>query len=144
MVYLACIKSDDGMTFFTRNCNSSAKVYCLTNYKFIKVMLQFKQLPLGLETSLNTLFAFGIKHDAKVHSADSNNHKIVWKMFHSNITLILVEELMPVDERVYFDKIDLLFDALVFMYGIDDLINVSNAEKFKKEITVNNHTILQL
>ena len=58
-------------------------------------------------------------------------------MFHSNITLILVEELMPVDERVYFDKIDLLFDALVFMYGIDDLINVNNAEKFKKEITVN-------
>ncbi len=44
---------------------------------------------------------------------------------------------MPVDERVYFDKIDLLFDALVLMYGLDDLIKINNVEKFKKEIRVN-------
>ena len=44
---------------------------------------------------------------------------------------------MPVDERVYFDKLDLLFDALVLMYGLDDLIKIDNVEKFKKEIRVN-------
>ena len=73
-----------------------------------------------------------------MHSADSQNSKIIWKIYHSTVTLILVEELTPVDERVYFDKIDLLFDALVLMYGLEDLIKINNVEKFKKEIRVNN------
>jgi len=91
---------------------------------------------LGIETSLNALYTFGTKHDAKIHSADSKNLKIIWKKYHSNITLILIEQLMPIDERVYFDKIDLIFDSLVFMYGLDDLININNVDKLKKEIKV--------
>jgi hypothetical protein len=50
--------------------------------------------------------------------------------------MILVEPIAPVDEHFYFDKIDMLFNALVFMYGLDDLINIGNVEKFKKEIKV--------
>ena len=57
-------------------------------------------------------------------------------MYNSNITLILVEQLAPVDDQVYFRKLDLLFDAMVLMYGIEDLVNVKNVEKFKKEIRV--------
>ncbi len=41
MSYLACIKSDDGITLFSRGSINDNK------------------LPLGLETSLNTLFSFG-------------------------------------------------------------------------------------
>ena len=58
-------------------------------------------------------------------------------MFHSNLTLILVEQVYPIDEHVYFDKIEILFNALVFMYGLDDLIDINNIEKFKNEIKVN-------
>ena len=48
-----------------------------------------------------------------------------------------MEELAPVDEQKYlFDKIDLIFDSLVLMHGLDDLINISNKEKFKREIKV--------
>lgn len=57
-------------------------------------------------------------------------------MYPPNMTLILIEELMPIDERVYFDKIDLLYDGLIFMYGIEDLTSMNNSEKFKKEIQV--------
>lgn len=58
-------------------------------------------------------------------------------MYHSNITLILIEEAArAIDDRAYLKKLDLLFDALVLMYGLDDLVNISNVEKFKKEIKV--------
>ena len=88
-------------------------------------------------STLNSIFAYGDGHGVKIHSVDSDRYKIVWKMFHSQITLILVEPILPVDERVYFDKIDILFNAMVLMYGLDDLINITNVEKFKKEIKVN-------
>ena len=58
-------------------------------------------------------------------------------MFHSSLTLILVEQIHPIDEHVYFDKIEILFNALVFMYGLDDLIEINSIEKFKNEIKVN-------
>lgn len=57
-------------------------------------------------------------------------------MYHANVVLILVETLTCHDEHVSFRKLDLLFDALVFMYGLDDLINISNVDKFKKDIKV--------
>lgn len=57
-------------------------------------------------------------------------------MYHSNITLILVEQLEPINENVYFRKLDVLFDAMVILYGLEDLVNISNIEKFKKEIKV--------
>jgi hypothetical protein len=48
----------------------------------------------------------------------------------------LVEELEAIDENVYFHKLDLIFDALVFLYGLEDLMNIQNVEKFKREIKV--------
>lgn len=71
-----------------------------------------------------------------MHSADSENYKIIWKMYDSNITLVLIEKLMPIDERVYFNKIDLLYDGIVFMYGTEDIKTMNSSEKFKKEIKV--------
>jgi len=41
-----------------------------------------------------------------------------------------------VSDGYYFKKLDLLFDAMVFMYGIEDLMKITNIEKFKKEIRV--------
>lgn len=67
---------------------------------------------------------------------DSKEFKILWKMYQANLTLILVEPIDAFDENVYFRKLDLIFDALVILYGLEDLINISNVEKFKKEIQV--------
>ena len=82
------------------------------------------------------MFTFGENHGVRLHSLDSTEFKIIWRMYHSNITLILVEELDAFDEDVLFKKLDLIFDALVFMYGLEDLINIQNVEKFKREIKV--------
>lgn len=93
-------------------------------------------------STLNSIYTYGDNYEVKLHSADSNNFKIVWKIFHSSLTLILVEPIASVDEHFYFDKIDMMFNALVFMYGLDDLINIGNVEKFKKEIKVNFYSLL--
>lgn len=86
--------------------------------------------------SLNGIFTYGDNYGVKILSADSNEYKIVWKMYHSNLTLILIENVEPLDENIYFEKLNLLFDALVLLYGLDDLINIKNMEKFKREIRV--------
>lgn len=88
-------------------------------------------------STLNTIFKIGDNFGLRIHSIDSLKFKIIWKMYHANITLILIEDLTCQDESVSFRKLDLLFDTLVFMYGLEDLINISNVEKFKKDIQVN-------
>jgi hypothetical protein len=95
-----------------------------------------QQLPIQILSTLNSIYAYGENYGFRTHSVDSKNFKIIWKNFHSSITLILVEELMPIDDRVYYNKLDLLFDAMILFYGLDDIINIANIEKFKKEIKV--------
>jgi hypothetical protein len=85
-------------------------------------------------STLNSIFTYGGNYGFNIHSIDSNSFKITWKMYRANLTLILVEQLDPVDASVYERKLDLLFDALVLMYGVDDLINVPSVDKLKREI----------
>jgi hypothetical protein len=117
--FLSCVKSIDAQTLFTRGTCSKSK-----------------QLTSQIISTLNSIFTYGDNHGFRIHSIDSNNFKIAWKMYHSNITLILVEQLEPIDSKVYFDKLDLLFDSMVLMYGLDDLINIANVDKFQREIRV--------
>jgi hypothetical protein len=93
-------------------------------------------LPFALIGTLNGIFTYGDSYGVKIINADSDNLKIVWKMYHSNITLIMIENNQPVNDNVYFDKMNLIFDSLVLLYGLDDLINIKNVEKFKREIRV--------
>ncbi len=94
-------------------------------------------MPIQIIGTLNSIFTYGDNYGFRIHSLDSTQFKIAWKMYNSNITLILVENLQPVSDGYYFKKLDLLFDAMVFMYGIEDLMKIINIEKFKKEIRVN-------
>jgi hypothetical protein len=57
-------------------------------------------------------------------------------MYHSNITLIMIENNQPISDNIYFEKLNIIFDSLVLLYGLDDLINIKNVEKFKREIRV--------
>ena len=146
MSYLSCLKSFDGISLFSRASKNSKSVKKIDTFilKLIFIDLYLIKLPVSLIGTLNNIFTYGDNYGVKLFSADSENYKILWKMYHSNITLILVEELLPIDEQFYFDKMDLLFDTLVLMYGLDDLINITNPEKFKKEIRVCDSTIFIL
>ena len=117
--FLSCIKSIDGNVLFTREFSSDSK-----------------HLPSQIISTLNSIFTYGDNYGFRIHSIDSNNFKIAWKMYHSNITLILVEQIEPIDSKIYFDKLDLLFDSMVLMYGLDDLINITSVDKFQREIRV--------
>ena len=86
---------------------------------------------------MNNIFTYGDNHGVWIRSADAESFKILWKMYNSNITLILIEDsVSAIAEEVLFNKLDMLFDALVLLYGIDDLINIASVDNFKKEIRV--------
>lgn len=48
----------------------------------------------------------------------------------------MIENNQPINDNIYFEKMNLIFDSLVLLYGLDDLINIKNVEKFKREIRV--------
>ncbi|RNA24640.1 fuzzy -like protein, partial [Brachionus plicatilis] len=115
---LICLKSTDGVPLFTRNFNNS------------------QELPFQIIGTLNSIFTIGDKYGIRIDSLDSTKFKIIWKMYHSNLTLILIEPIEPFDEGLYLRKLDMLFEAMVMMYGLEDLKNIENIEKFKKEIKI--------
>jgi hypothetical protein len=82
------------------------------------------------------MFKNGDEFGLKLTSADTDNYKIVWKMYHANLTLVLVETDCGLDDAVYTNKLDLLFDAIVLQHGLDDIINVKHIEKFQRQINV--------
>ena len=105
--------------------------------KINKTLIFFnkKKIPFPVTATLNCLYSYAENYGVKLYSSDSEKFKIIWRKYHSSITLILIEKQQPIDEKVYSHKLDMLFDALVLVYGLEDLINITNNEKFKKEIT---------
>jgi hypothetical protein len=99
------------------------------------------KLTIELTNTLNSIATFASTNGFKIHSAESEKTKIVWKIYHSQLTLILIEKLSPTDKQYYFSKIDLIFDAMVCLYGLDDLLRINDVDKFKKDIKVNKFLI---
>lgn len=119
--HLSCLKAADDTLLFSRQINSGRE-----QVKF----------PLKIVDNLSHIFSSGNSYGFRVYSLDSTEFKIAWRCYHSSLMLILIETLEPIDENVYFHKLDLLFDSLVFMYGLDDLISIADVETFQREIKI--------
>lgn len=92
------------------------------------------KLPIQRLVELGNLSTYANSHDCKINFLDTQNLKIIWKIYDNEITLILVDEIAPIDKQVYIDKLDMIFDSLVIMYGRENLTKIVNPEKFKNEI----------
>ncbi len=104
--------------------------------KYLLELLQYFKLCLQVFDTLHSIFSYGNNHGFRIHSVDATQFKIIWKSYHSKITLILFDTIKPVDREVYFSKLDLLFNAIVIFYGVEDLLNIADVETFKNDIKV--------
>lgn len=61
-------------------------------------------------------------------------------MIHSlavcSVTLIAIAQNDDADDCHYSNLLNLVFNAMVLLVGIEEVINMKNVEKFKKEIKV--------
>ncbi|GFR89540.1 protein fuzzy homolog [Elysia marginata] len=122
-----------------------------------------QQLPFPVIGSLNAVHMFAANHDAVLKSTTTDDAQIIWKEFENSLVLILVHgrdaaaegdgggggggggssadsadgegqyggQLLP-GERL----LQLVWDSMVLLYGKEDLVNIRNVERFKKEIKV--------
>jgi len=119
MAYLLCLTSGGGVPVFSRSKGD------------------LKPLPFPVIGSLNGVHMFGAAQDAVLQSSLTEHGKIVWKMYENSLTLILVTD----DDGANHDLhmlhfLDLVFNAVVLLCGIEDIVSLSNrnVERLKKEV----------
>ncbi|XP_041367244.1 protein fuzzy homolog isoform X2 [Gigantopelta aegis] len=117
-VYLVCLTAAGGVPIFTRSKG------------------ELKPLPFPVIGSLNAVHMFASNHGVTLQSTTTKGSKIVWKVFHNSITLIVATRDDHSDDCHLAQLLDNIFQAMVLMYGADDVTNIKNIERFKREIKV--------
>lgn len=103
---------------------------------FIRVKGDIKPLPYAVLGSLAGVHMFAANHDTELHSTVTEDSKIVWKEFHNSITLIMVCQDDNSSDIHMQRLLEYVFQAMVLVYGKDELVSIKNVDRFKKEIKV--------
>uniref|UniRef100_A0A2C9KJ92 FUZ/MON1/HPS1 first Longin domain-containing protein n=1 Tax=Biomphalaria glabrata TaxID=6526 RepID=A0A2C9KJ92_BIOGL len=123
--YIICLTSGSGLPVFTRSVGN------------------VKPLPFPVIGSLNAVHMFSANHDATLQSTTTDDARIVWREFHNSLVLIAVMGRDGASDDAHMGKLlDNVFHAMVLLYGLDDLVNIKNVERFKKEIRVRDHSFM--
>ncbi|XP_078332819.1 protein fuzzy homolog isoform X2 [Crassostrea virginica] len=108
----------------------------LAPYLIYRRSIQIEVLPFPVIGSLNGVHMFGSSHDVTLQSTVTEDAKIVWRVFHDSVTLITIAQNDDADDCHYNNLLNLVFNAMVLLVGIEEVSNIKNVEKFKKEIKV--------
>ncbi|CAI8033258.1 Protein fuzzy homolog [Geodia barretti] len=116
MAYLAAIAAGSGVPLFTRTKGDLPP-------------LAYPKL-----ASLNGAHFFSSSLEAQLRSCTSGGVKTVWKTFCNNITLILVatDDGSCDDHMTYL--LELVFNAMVMVIGLQDLDTPTNMERLKQNL----------
>ncbi|XP_050408676.1 protein fuzzy homolog [Patella vulgata] len=116
--YLICLTSGGGIPLFTRSKGD------------------LKPLPFPVIGSLNAVHMFAANHGTELKTATTEGSKIVWKSFLNSINLIIVTSEDNADDCHVNKLLDNIFHALILLYGEEELANIKNVERCKREIKV--------
>lgn len=67
----------------------------------------------------------------------SENIAIVWKEYHDSLVLCLAASNSTLSTERLRQLLDLIFHTLVLYQGLEDLLNLRNVERLKKDLKVN-------
>ncbi|ESO95322.1 hypothetical protein LOTGIDRAFT_117207 [Lottia gigantea] len=129
--YLVCLTSGGGIPLFTRSKGDLKPVSSLS-------------LPFPVIGSLNAVHMFASNHGAELRSTTTDGSKVVWKDYLNSITLIIITSEDNADDCHLRKLLDNIFYSMVLLYGEDELANIKNLERFKREIKVSERHILNI
>ncbi|KAK9507924.1 hypothetical protein O3M35_007684 [Rhynocoris fuscipes] len=113
-----------------------ANIMCVTSSGglplFSRTKGNIEPLPFSVIGSLNGVHMFGKSHGLVIESTETKNMTVVWKEFESSITLIAVAYLNG--QKILNNVLDAVFGSLVLFVGIDELKNIKNVERTKREM----------
>lgn len=94
----------------------------------------FPQLPFSVIGSLNGVHMFGQNLEVQLSSARTEDTTVVWKSFHDSITLIVLSSEEGTSELRLERLLQMVFGAMVLLVGLEELTNIRNIERLKKEL----------
>ncbi|ERE70125.1 protein fuzzy homolog isoform X2 [Cricetulus griseus] len=119
-VHLLCLAASSGVPLFCRSSCGGAP--------------SRQQLPFSVIGSLNGVHMFGQNLDVQLNSARTEDTTVVWKSFHDSITLIALSSEEGTSELRLERMLHMVFGAMVLIVGLEELTNIRNVERLKKEL----------
>lgn len=134
-----------------------------TNSSLVQIgdcSFSFLQLPFPVVGSLNGVHMFCETNGIDLQSCLTDDAKVIWKnfcdrwlypwtmlsmsvkscfiltLFIHSITLIIVTQDDIACDLHLTQILELVFNSMVLLYGLDDLSNIKNVERFKRDIRV--------
>ncbi|KAM7134131.1 protein fuzzy homolog isoform 2-T2 [Macrochelys suwanniensis] len=77
---------------------------------------------------------FGANLDVLLTAACTANTHVVWRVFHNSITLIVLSSEEGASDFALGRLLDNAFSAMVLILGLEELVNVRNIERLKKDL----------
>ncbi|XP_026893983.1 protein fuzzy homolog isoform X3 [Acinonyx jubatus] len=77
---------------------------------------------------------FGQNLEVQLSSARTEDTTVVWKNFHDSITLIVLSSEEGTSELRLERLLQMVFGAMVLLVGLEELTNIRNVERLKKEL----------
>ena len=114
--YLLCLSLNGGIPLFTRKNGD------------------LKSIPFTLLATLNGVSTFGQSHDVTLLSTMTRECRLLWRDYHNSVRLIVVVPLDSVSDFHIHRLLDNIFQAMVLLVGLDDLIALRNIERVKREL----------
>nr|XP_033817746.1 protein fuzzy homolog [Geotrypetes seraphini]XP_033817747.1 protein fuzzy homolog [Geotrypetes seraphini] len=93
-----------------------------------------RQLPFSVIGSLNGVHMFGHSQDVLLSSTCTENVRVLWKTFHDSISLIVISSEEDASDLYLHRLMDNVFHAMVLVIGLDELVNIKNVERLKKDL----------
>ncbi|XP_067876050.1 protein fuzzy homolog [Heterodontus francisci] len=115
-VQLLCLATSSGVPLYCRSKGES------------------RQLPFSVIGSLNGVHMFGSNQDVLLTSTCTDNTRLCWRVFQDSITLIVMTSEEDASDLYLSRLLDNVFSAMVLVIGLDDLVNLKNVERLKREL----------
>ncbi|XP_051899095.1 protein fuzzy homolog isoform X2 [Pristis pectinata] len=116
----------------------SAQLLCLATSSGVPLYCRSKgesrQLPFSVIGSLNGVHMFGSNQDVLLTSTCTDDTRVCWRVFQDSITLIVMSSEEDASDLYLSRLLDNVFSAMVLVIGLDDLVNLKNVERLKREL----------
>lgn len=86
--------------------------------------------------SLNGVYTYTKTQEAELDHVCTDNTTVVWKEYHDKFLLCLVATDTTITTFHLKHTLDIIFQTMVFYLGLDDLLNIKNVERIKKDLKV--------
>ncbi|XP_078511374.1 protein fuzzy homolog isoform X2 [Lissotriton helveticus] len=114
---LICLTASSGVPLYSRSRGGSGR-----------------QLPFSVIGALNGVHMFGNNQEVLLTATSTENTRVVWKSFHDSINLIVMSSEVDSNDLYLNRLLDNVFHAMVLVVGLDELVNIKNVERLKKDL----------